>query len=112
MFIFLKSKKKKPVIAFRKKKVNKDTTIVLEVCGLWMQTTFPRVGSGGKGLGDTNRDPRLCSLVDLCGLRLCQVYRVDQGIVCDTPDIKGDGSLAFRCWITPGSGEGLGQRDN
>lgn len=37
--------KKKTVIAFRKKKVNKDTTIVLEVCGPWMPTRFP------KGLG-------------------------------------------------------------
>lgn len=64
-----------------------------------MLTRFPRVGSGGKGPGDTNRDPRLCSLVDLCGLRLRQVYRADQGIVCDAPDIQGDGSLAFRCWL-------------
>lgn len=69
----LRVKKKKQSLHSEKKKVNKDTTIVLEVCGLWMPTRYPRVGSGGERVGGH----RLCSLVDLCGLRLRQVYRAD-----------------------------------
>lgn len=41
----LRVKKKKKQSLHSEKKVNKDTTIVLEVCGPWMPTRFP------KGLG-------------------------------------------------------------
>lgn len=39
MFIFLKSKKQS-LHSEKKKKVNKDTTIVLEVCSPWILTRF------------------------------------------------------------------------
>lgn len=56
MFIFLKSKKKKKtVIAFRKKKVNKDTTIVLEFCSVDSDQILLGEGPGFRGgLWDRN----------------------------------------------------------
>lgn len=57
----LRVKKKKNSHCIQKK-VNKDTTIVLEVCGLWMPTRFPRVWEWREGSGDMNRGPRLCSV--------------------------------------------------
>ena len=52
MFIFLKSKKKNSH-CIQKKKVNKDTTIVLEFCSPWILTRFcrERVQALGEGSG-------------------------------------------------------------
>lgn len=48
----LRVKKKKKQSLHSEKKVNKDTTIVLEVCGLWMPTRFPKgLGVEGRGRG-------------------------------------------------------------
>lgn len=108
----LRVKKKKPVIAF-KKKVNKDTTIVLEVCGLWMPTTFPRVGSGGKEPGDTNRDPD-CDrwLVVLCGLKTSPGVELTRELYVMLQTYRETGAWPSDAGRPHHPGEGLGQRVN
>lgn len=52
LFSLRVKKKKNSHCIQKKKKVNKDTTIVLEVCGLWMPTRFPKgLGVEGRGRG-------------------------------------------------------------
>lgn len=68
LFSLRVKKRKKQSLHSEKKKVNKDTTIVLEVCGLWMPTRFPRgLGVEGRAWGH-KQGPRIV-LVDFCGLR-------------------------------------------
>lgn len=61
MFIFLKSKKQS--LHSEKKKVNKDTTIVLEVCSPWILTRFrwergPGLGGAGGMERKAQRDTK------------------------------------------------------